>query len=246
MQLYSLRNEFMRDGMRTFSTIAAAGFDCIEAVMLAGVTVSKLKETADRCGLSIRGLHGPIPPREEIDDFARIVAARCRKLGCSDFIGIRHEHHGQGDHLLGDFVSDAREFGLRLARDFGVTLHVHPYPSDYDNARYEDAVLKLDNVIGSLIEPDIKHMWNAYRSADKLESVLERTMRGGHVSILHLNNVSASGECVPLPDGVVQYEAILNVIRVAANPPTLIVEPDTEDPVTSAVKSLMYLQQSLA
>jgi len=205
LQLYTVRDETMRDFADTLRQVAMLGYSDIECAGYGNLNVPELLTLLKETGLRVPASHCLRLDLSE-EQLAHELAV-ARQIGCEyvviPWIGLQY----CTSTPLPTLARQLETIGSR-AREEGLLLLYHNHAYSFE--RLHDSQLLLDNLLAAcdpaLLGLELDVYWAAYAGIDPVAYI--RSYRG-RVPLLHLKDMDAEREMSEVGDGTLDIPAII-------------------------------------
>jgi sugar phosphate isomerase/epimerase len=237
VQLYSLRGLMQQDPAGTLAALARAGFDEVEFAGFYGRTAADMRRLLDANSLVSPAGH------VSADDLRLRLPAQlsdARTLGWQWLIVPWIDQRERTKDGYRTLAADFNRVGAVAAKE-GVRIGYHA--EDYDFRPLPDGTVPFDMMLKetdpSLVDFELDLYWVHKGGGDPFRYLAENP---GRFPLLHIKDISASGEMKNAGEGIIDFAKIIKSWRQMA-PRHLIVENDEpKHPVEDVAAGLKYIQ----
>ena len=219
LQLYTLRQELARDFDATIEKVAAVGYAGVETASFAGTTVSAAARKFRDLGLTVCGVHAPLPVGDrQAEVLDTMQALGCRRLVCAS---QPHELFQTLDGIRR--VCDTLNEASAVAQAHGLSLGYHNHWFEFQRVEGRPAHQHLRGCLSPEVFFEIDAYWAQTAGADP--AAILRDL-GPRVPLIHLKDGPAvQGQpMLALGQGVMDIPGLLRAC--AGHAEWLIVELD--------------------
>lgn len=236
LQLYTVREDFVRDPEETLRRVADAGYTAVEVAGTGNMSAEELRALLDRYGLRAIGSHVSLDtmerePEREIEN-ARTLGSRYITTGYLPAEERRNpEELGRRLNAIGQRV---REAGFTFAH------HNHDFEfADADGERFLDRLLSAAAPENLSLELDV--YWAEFAGVNPLDYFQRYS---GRIPLVHLKDMAEDRSFADVGEGTLDFPQLAAAAR-AQGARWLIVENDQPgpNPVSAAATSLTNLKE---
>ena len=241
IQLYTVRTLMSQDVAGTLESLARIGYREVELAGLHGHTPQAMRDALDRSGLSAPANHIGLP---ELRRDAPRVFAEARALGNRYVIVPWLDAHERETLPAYERLADElNEFG-RAAKAAGVRLGYHNH--DFE-LRPIDGRVPYDTLLAGtdpqLVAMELDLFWLAKGGGDP---VAYFTRHPGRFALVHVKDMSASGEMVDVGRGTLDFRRVFAQAEAAGIRHAFVEHDEPADPIASARESYAALRDLLS
>jgi len=223
LQLYSVRDEAEQDLPRVLAGVAKIGYQGVEFAGFYGCDPGELCRYLESLGLVAIGTHTRLADIDQ--DIERVIADH-HTLGAA-YCTIPY-YKSESVEQWREFAEALNRFGRRF-KDAGLTLSYHNHAFEFEPIQGTTPFAILREVCDpGLVRLELDVAW-VHKGGHSPAAVLESL--GAQCPLIHLKDVSETGDDVDIGTGLVDMQAVLEaadqigvvwgiVERDSASPPT--------------------------
>lgn len=217
LQLYTVRDETVRDFLGTCEAVAKIGYECIELAGFGSYKPKELRKALDNIGLKISGAH---TGEQALSEPQKIIDEN-KELGNADVTIAWLPENYRDSFAAWRKTSETLERTAELFKKQDMSLGFHNHDSEFqmhDGKRGFDILIESTRLLK--LQPDV--FWIQKGGCDPVEYI---TKLNGRMNSAHMKDLGEDGEDIEFGEGLLNRKGILRAC-MSSYVKTLVLEMD--------------------